>query len=154
MLIQTACRVRRLLTFAVTFLAVVLTAERLGYAGVYRHAASPGAVLLQLVFASPAIFYLTGLWELRTAAAVVAEGMPFALAVVRALERTGVCLISGAALSLAMALAHVAVRDQYPRLIELDVATLILAAIGAGLVFLARIVARAAAVQTELDDIF
>jgi hypothetical protein len=153
-LIHLAVRIRRLMSAGVAFLAVTLAAERLGYAGAYRHATSPVSIVLQLVFASPAILYLAALWQLRVAAAAVAAGMPFGLAVVHALDRTGACLIGGAALSLAMPLAHAVVRDNYPRLIELDVATLILAAIGVGLVFLARIVARAAAVQTELDAIF
>ena len=102
-LARSAGHVRRLLSIAVTFLAVILAAERLGYAGAYRHAASAGSILLQLVFASPAILYLTGLWQLRMAAAAVAAGTPFGVAVVRASTGRATCLIGGAALSLAMA---------------------------------------------------
>jgi hypothetical protein len=153
-LARSAGSARRLLTLAVVLLALALAAERLGYAGVYRGAATPGALMAQLVFAGPALLYLAALWRLRSAAAAVAAGAPFGAEVVGALRQTGARLIAGALLSLAMPLAHAALQAAFPRLIELDTATLILAAIGGGLIFLSRIVARAAALETELDAFF
>jgi hypothetical protein len=159
-LVRAAARLRRLLTLFVLFLFLVLIAERAGYAGAYRAAdRGPagllGGIAVQAILAAPAILYLAGLWQLRRAAAAVAAGGPFHRSVVRAIRRVGAWLVAGAAVSLAaMPLLHRLLGQPYPRLIDFDIATLILGGIGFGLVFLARLVDRAGAVQAELDEIF
>lgn len=155
-----AVRLRRLLTALVIFLIAVLVAERAGYAGLFhsRDAADgslPQALLVQVTLATPAFLYLGALWALRQAAAAVGAGAAFGDAVVRSLRKVGYCLIGGAALALlGMPLVYWLTGEERTRLIDHDVATLIVAGIGLGLVFLARLVGRAAAVEAELDQIF
>lgn len=159
-LADTAARLRTLLTMLVIMLALVLAAERAAYAGLFRsHGVAPGelaiALLFQLVLAAPAALYLAALWQLRQAAAAAARGTTFGPAVVHSLRRVGYCLIVGAALALlGMPLLHRITGAERTRLIDYDVATLIIAGIGLGLVFLARLVRRAAAVEAELEQIF
>lgn len=157
-LARAAARLRVILSGLVLFLALALLAERLGYAGAYR-GTQPYRDLLaalprQCVFAAPAAAYLAALWQLRQVTAMVARGAAFGVAIVRALRRVGLWLIGGAALSLAMPLLHRLLGEVYQRLIDFDVATLTIGGIGLGLVFLARLVDRAGAVQSELDEIF
>jgi len=159
-LAEAAARLRAALTVLIVFLGFALAAERLGYAGLYRGpavslAGLAPAIAGQLVLAAPAALYLAALWQLRQVAAAVAQGAVFGVAVVQALRRVGVCLIGGATLSLiAMPILHRVLGQAYPRLIDFDVATLVIGGIGIGLVFLARLIDRAGAVQSELDDIF
>jgi hypothetical protein len=155
-----AARLRRILTGLVLFLALVLVTERAGYAGLFgsrttAHEPLPLALLLQLLLATPAILYLGALWALRQAAAAVASGGAFGDAVVRPLRRVGYCLIAGAALALlVMPWLHRLLVPGHPRLIDYDLATLIIAGIGLGLIFLSRLVREAGAIQAELDQMF
>lgn len=153
-----AARLRALLTALFAGVAVLLVTERLGYAGLYRGASGAevaGALPRQLLYAAPAILLLGALWQLRQAVASVAEGALFGGVLVGALKRVGALLIAGGLTTmLAMPAAHRLLGDPYPRLIEFDVATLILAAIGAALIFLARLFERAGAAQRELDEFF
>jgi hypothetical protein len=157
-LTASATRLRRLLTAFVAATAVLLVLERLGYAGAYRGGSLSGVAARageQFVYALPGFLYLLALWQLRQAVAAVAEGALFGPAVVAAVKRVGALIIAGAAASiLLMPALHRLFGDAYPRLIDYDVATLILAAIGAALTFIARLIERAAAVQSELDQIF
>lgn len=159
-LMSGAARLRRILTALVVFLAIVLAAERAGYAGLsgFRDAPQgslPAALMQQLVLATPALLYLGALWALRQAAAAVAAGGAFGEAVVRPLRRVGFCLIGGAVISLlVMPLVHQLFGQGQPRLIDYDVATLIIAGIGLGLIFLSRLIREAGTVQAELDQMF
>jgi hypothetical protein len=153
-LTASATRLRGILTALVAFLVAALVAERLGYAGLYRGIATPAGLARQMLFASPAAAYLIALWQLRHVAAAVAEGAAFGSAAVRGLRRVGLSLIAGAILALAMPALHRLLGQDYVRLIDFDVATLVIAGIGLGLVFLARLLDRAGAVQAELDEIF
>lgn len=155
-----AARLRRILTGLVVFLALVLAAERAGYAGLFgsrgtAQGSLPAALLLQVVLAIPAVLYLGALWALRQAAAAVASGGAFGEAVVRPLRRVGYCLIAGSALALlVMPWLNRLLVPGHPRLIDYDVATLIIAGIGLGLIFLSRLVRQAGAIQAELDQMF
>jgi hypothetical protein len=66
----------------------------------------------------------------------------------------GLWLIGGAALTLAMPPLHRLLGQAYARLIDFDVATLVIGGIGLGLVFLARLIDRARLVEAELEEIF
>lgn len=155
-----AALLRRQLTAAVAFLGFVLLLERAGYAGAYRTPAPAIVPLLtafavQLLFAAPALLYLAALWQLRAAAAAVAGGAAFQASVVRSIRAVGVCLIAGATTSLlVMPLLHRFFGQPYPRLIDLDISSLILGGLGLGLLFLSRLVERAEVLQAELDEIF
>jgi hypothetical protein len=157
---RSATRLRGLLTGLILFLALVLVAERAGYAGAWGAERPAGtglapSLLIQLALAVPALLYLAALWQLRRAVAAVAEGAPFSAAVVRALRRLGLLLAFGALAGLlAMPAVHKLLGLPYPRLLDHDLATLIIAGIGLGLAFLARLVERAGTVQHELDEIF
>ena len=157
-LCRAAARLRATLSGLVLFLAFALVAERLGYAGAYQGTVPAGELLAalarQCVFAAPATAYLAALWQLRQVAANVACGAAFGAAIVRALRRVGFWLIVGAALSMAMPLLHRVLGDAYQRLFDFDIATLTIGGIGLGLAFMARLVNRAGAVQSELDEIF
>ena len=159
-LAATARRLRRFVTTLVAFAAALLLLERLGYAGAYRSdgPALPAllpASLRQLVFAAPAILYLVGLWQLRQSFAAIAGGALFGRSVVIALKRLGALLVAGAVVTIfVMPWLHRLLGDEYPRSIDFDVATLILAAIGIALVFFASLVERASAIQAELDEMF
>ena len=155
-----AIRMRQFMTGLILFLAFVLVAERAGYAGAWGSAAAPDtalarSLLIQLVLAVPALLYLAALWQLRRAVAAVAAGEPFGAAVVRALRRLGLLLMLGALAGLlVLPSAHRLLGQPYPRLLDFDLASLIIAGIGLGLTFLAGLVERARAVQRELDEIF
>ena len=153
-----AIRMRQFITGLILFLAIVLVAERAGYAGAWGGPADAdfaGSLLVQLVLAVPALLYLAALWQLRRAVAAVAAGEPFGAAVVRALRRLGLLLMLGALAGLlVLPSAHRLLGQPYPRLLDFDLANLIIAGIGLGLAFLAGLVARAGAVQRELDEIF
>lgn len=155
---RSAARLRPLLTGLFLFLMLVLFAERAGYAGLWSGAPSadtPRALLVQLVLAAPALVYLAALWQLRRAVAAVADGEPFGAAVARSLRLVGLLLVVGALAGLLiMPSLHRALGLAYPRLLDFDLASLIIAGIGLGLAFLASLVERARAVQHELDEIF
>jgi hypothetical protein len=157
-LLLSATRMRQFMTGLILFLAIVLAAERAGYAGLWSGAPSaetPSALLIQLLLAAPALIYLAALWQLRRAVAAVAVGAPFDAVVARALRLVGLLLMVGALAGLfVMPSAHRLLGQPYPRLLDLDLASLIIAGIGLGLAFLASLVERAGAVQRELDEIF
>lgn len=150
-----ARRMARLLTFIFWLVAAALLLERLGYAGVYRGSVRPLALLGQFLLSLPAILYLAAVWQLRKALAAVAAGNPFGDAVVRAMRRVGVLLAAAALVStlLLPSLSHALGKTMH-RLIDLDVATFTIGAVGLGLWTLAHVVRRAAAQDRELKEFF
>lgn len=151
-----AAKMRLMLSLLFWAVAVLLLLERLAYAGLFRGAATDaGAIATQFVFAAPGILYLSALWQLRLAVSPVAQGALFATAAVAALRRVGALLVAGALVTIfLMPTLHRLLGDPYPRLIDFDVATLILAAIGAALALVARLLERAGIVERELGEIF
>lgn len=155
-----AARLRRFLSALVLFLAFVIVAERAAYAGLFGSGAATShdrayAVGLQALLSAPSFLYLAALWQLREAAAAAAQGAPFGPLAVRSIGRVGFCLIAGAALALfALPALFSLLAEPRIRLIDHDVATLIIAAIGVGLSFLGRLLARAAEAEAELEQIF
>jgi hypothetical protein len=150
-----ALRLSMYLSFLQIGLALLLVTERLGYAGAYGAGLQPVELARQLLFASPAIAYLVALWRLSEALGKIGKGTPFNAAAARALRRVGLSLVGGAILTLLMPWVHLlAGGASYPRLIDFDVATLVIGAIGLALIFLARLVEHAGVVQAELDEMF
>ena len=159
-LTQFAFRLRRFLTALVLVLATVIIAERATYAGVFGTApalagSGNAAVAIQILLSTPAMLYLAALWYLRQAAAAAASGGPFGTSVVKSLKRVGFCLVGGSVLALfAVPLIFSLGSEQHIRLIDHDVATLIIAAIGLALVFIGQLIDRAAKVEAELEQMF
>lgn len=151
-----AKRLRAVLTLAFWIVALLLLAERLGYAGVYRGAgADPGRIGIQIALSLPALLYLAALWMLRSAIAQAARGDLFGRAVVSGLKAAGVLLISGSLAALFITpLVSRLVGEPVERLINADVATLIIAAIGLGQIFIGALMGRAAEAERELADFF
>lgn len=144
---------RSVFTAGIVVISALLLLERLGYAGAYRAPGlQPREAANQLLLSVPAIIYILALWQLRQAAAEVARGDMFGRVVVTALRRVGALLALGAAATLFVSplLARLA-GEPMTRLINADVATLVIAAIGLGLTFFASLLERAAG---ELEEFF
>jgi hypothetical protein len=153
---KSARRLRAALTAAFWIVAALLLLERLGYAGVYRGGGIDlGRVGLQLLLSLPAILYLAALWKLRSAVAEAARGAHFGRVAIAASKAAGALLIAGSLASLFVVpmLARLA-GEPVERLINADVATLILAAIGMGQMFVAALMERAADAERELESFF
>jgi hypothetical protein len=150
-----AVRLRKGLTAACWFLLALLVSERLAYAGAWRGAFDAGEGARQAVLAIPSLIYLAALWQLRQVAAAAAGGDLFGRAVVRGLKRVGALLAAGAAVTiLVMPLLTRMLGGTVERLIDADIATLILGALGLGLLFLGSLVERAGLAQRELEEFF
>lgn len=110
---------------------------------------------LDLLSAIPAVLDLAALWTVRQTLAAVARGALFTPALSRLLRQVGFLLLLAAAATVLLApLLHRLAAAEHPRLIEYDVANLVLGAIGIALMFLARLFERAVDLQRELDEIF
>lgn len=105
--------------------------------------------------AAPEIVLLSGVWCVRQALASFARGELFSGAIRTMLRRVGILLVAGSA-------ARILVVPGVCRLlgfndgywIAFDAASLALAAIGAALTVISRVIGHAAALQSELDEIF
>lgn len=152
---RSATRLRRFLTFATCFLAIVLIAERLGYSGAYGPGLDPRKLAAQLALSLPAIINLAALWFLRTAVAAAANGEPFGRVVVSAFRRVGALLAAGAftAILVVPILARL-IGEPVERLIDADISTLVLGTLGLGLLFVGTLIDRAGTTQRELEEFF
>ena len=153
-------RLRAALTLAVVLLSVLVLLER-GSAATLQllaHGWSGEPLrrwLYQLAVLIPDGCYLLALWWIRQAIAAFADGDLFGATIRRMLGRVGAFLAIGALLgTFALpAIAHaLALSPGY--WIAIDVSGLVLGAIGLALGIVARVLARAAELQSELDGIF
>lgn len=151
-----AARLRALLTAATLALVVILISERLGYAGAYAPGGLDAAQLpKQFLLSLPALMNLAALWCLRGAVAAAADGEPFGRVVVSAFRRVGALLAASAATALLIVPALARLLGPAPeRLIEADISTLVLGAIGLAMMFVGKLIARAGAAQRELEAFF
>lgn len=148
-------RLKTMLTWLFVIVAAAVVGERAGYAGLYRGEGSGRALAEQLVLALPAIAYLTGVWQLRRGVAALGAGELFGPSLASALRRVGLLVVAGALLSLfAVPAAQQLLESRQPRSIDVDVGSLVLAALGLALAFFARLLERASVLQQELDEIF
>ena len=135
--------------FFVLVLGAVV-AERLGYAGLWRGAFDPAAGLRQLGYAVPSLLYCAALWSLR--------GIPSDagwLALARAIKRAGGFLAAGGLAALiAIPGLRRALGEDAGRVIDLDIASLVLAALGLALAALAARFEQAETIQADLDEMF
>jgi hypothetical protein len=149
-----ARRLARFLTAIFWGVAALLLLERLGYTGLYRGTADPAQIALQLLLSLPAALNLASLWMLRRAVASMAGGDFFGPNAISALKAAGILLIAGSVAALLLPLLSRALGQADLRLINADVATLILAAIGVGQLFIGAVMERAAAAERELREFF
>ena len=151
-----AAQLRRLLTLVTLGLLAVLIAERLGYAGAYRAGGvDPAQLLPQLLLSLPALLNLAALWTLRAAASSAAEGEPFGRVAVAAFRRVGALLaVSAATALLVVPLLARLVGQEPQRLIDADISTLVLGAIGLAMIFVGKLIARAGSAERELEAFF
>jgi hypothetical protein len=138
----------------VVLLSLILLLERLGYAGAFDGSIRLDRALQQLVFSLPSVLYLMALWNFRMAVKAVGDGQAFSAALATMLRRASLLLIGGALATLALPLAYAAFQQSYPRLIEFDVATLIIAGIGVAMLAVGHLLERARELQAELDSFF
>lgn len=110
---------------------------------------------LDLLFAVPALLQLAALWSVRQSLSGVAAGALFTPTLGRMLHQVGLLLSLAALCTLVLApWLHALAAERFPRLIEFDVANLVMGALGLTFMFLARLFARAVDLQRELDAIF
>jgi hypothetical protein len=147
-------------------LLVIVVLELAARAGAFRPAPVAGAngaaedagyyrLGLDLLFTLPALLQIVALWSVRRGLADVASGALFTPTLSRLLRQVGLLLFLAALCTLVLApWLHGLAAHRYPRMIEFDVANLVLGSLGLTLMFLARLFERAVDLQRELDDIF
>jgi Protein of unknown function (DUF2975) len=153
---RSAVTLRRLLTATTIVLLTILVLERLGYAGAYRRGGFDAAQLpAQLLLSLPALMNLAALWCLRGAVAAAAGGEPFGRMAAAAFRRVGALLAASAVTALLIVPALARPLGLAPqRLIDADISTLVLGAIGLGMLFVGKLIARAGAAERELEAFF
>lgn len=155
-----SARMRRLVSFLWAVCAVLVVLERFSAATIeaFRSGFADGALralACQAAAAIPEGLYLLALWWVRDALAAFSRGELFATPMTRMLDRVGVLLACGAAV-------RILVVPGVCRLlgfdagywIAFDAASLVLAALGLSLKAIAGVLRHAAAIQSELDEIF
>jgi hypothetical protein len=153
-----AARAKTILQWTAIGLLALFAAERLSppVMAIFHGAPAPfaplGAALVQLL---PAILYTYALWALHGAFARIEAGVTFAKELPMALKRTGWALIGGGAAAVAIVPIGLRMLGRGPAYVfELDASAIAIAALGAGLIVLARLVAEAAEAKAELDGFF
>ena len=147
----------RWMTLLFAALAVLLLLERFGWLAVAGGSGPLPAQRLQMAAAAalPDCLYLAALWWLRRALAELAAGRLFTVVVVRALQRVGLFMLLGSAVSVFLLPSVAAWLGQPPGyLIAYDVARMVIGAVGLALGIIGRLLQQAAAIQSELDEIF
>lgn len=160
-----AASLRRWCTLLCIALLVILVLEIAARAGAFAagpvdDAAPANYVVyhrlgLDLLFALPTLIQIAALWSVRRGLSDVANGSLFTPSLSRMLRQVGLLLFLAALLTLVLApWLHGLAEHRFPRMIEFDVANLVLGSLGLTLMFLARLFERAVDLQRELDDIF
>jgi hypothetical protein len=150
-----ARRLRWWTTLLILFVAAVMVLEIAARAGAFGAADPPYRLGLDLLFAIPILIYLGALWRVRRAFSAIAEGALFTPEVATAMRHVGLLLTAGAGAAFVInPYLHRLAADDYPRLVEFDVATLVIGAVGIALTFIARLFDQAVRLQREMDEIF
>ena len=147
------------LTWLLVALTLLLLLERFSAVVVqivHGDASAPAQQLgLALARAVPEVCFLLALWWVRRALLEFAGGAFHTPVIARALQGVGYVLTLGAALKVLVLPSVERLLGSPPGyVIAYDVGSLVLCAIGLALAMLAHVLARAAAVQAELDEIF
>jgi TRAP-type C4-dicarboxylate transport system permease small subunit len=165
---RSAASLRRWCTLLCIALLVIVVLELAARAGAFELPAEPAPPLaeagreagyfklgLDLLFSVPTLLQILALWSVRRGLADVAAGALFTPTLSRLLRQVGLLLFLAAAFTLVLApWLHGLAAERFPRMIEFDVANLVLGSLGLTLTFLAKLFDRAVDLQRELDDIF
>jgi hypothetical protein len=155
-----AARLAAIIGVAAVVLWALLILERFGAPAmsIAQHgfdAATPRDLARRLIDIAPDVAYLVALQSIRGALARFAQGEFFAPTVVRMLARVGVLLATGALMTtFVVPLIERALGASPGYWIALDVSGLVLGALGLALFVIARVLRRAAAIESELAEIF
>lgn len=153
------CRALRLATLVVLTGLLVLTLS--GSVGLPLWGAQGASPIegeqrrwLHLIQALPAIGYLWALWSAQAALGALAAGRTFHPVVARALRNIGIGVLIGALLQV-FAVVNLlrVVFDGRGSYLYFDLSAIVLGVIGAALILVSRLVDRARALQSELDEI-
>lgn len=157
---ERSARLRRIVTFLLASLAVLLVLERFCAIGLqlYRRGftgAGPRRLSLECATAFPEVLYLLALWWIRQALAAFAQGKLYSPTIIRMLDRVGITLAAGAVITVFL-LPCIAAALGFGRgyMIAYDVSSLVLGTIGLSLKVIAHVLQKAAQTQAELDEIF
>lgn len=133
----------------------VLVLQLLQFFGAYLvRAVEWDQVLVALIMLAPQLCYLFGVWSLRPAFAEVAQGRMFGEAQTKALATLGWSLIFGGLFSIFLLTNLLRlVQPTEGGLLNFDLSDIVLSVVGGALVLLSRLMAKAHAMKTELDDI-
>lgn len=154
---QQSARMARGMGVLVAALAVLLVLERFGWLAV---AGSTGSALWQrlalaAVAAVPDALYLAALWWVRRALVELAQGRLFARVVSQALRRVGLLMLASAVLIVFVLPSVFTALGQPPGYrIAYDMSQMASGAVGLALGLVSRLLQQAAAIQSELDEIF
>lgn len=147
-----SARYRGLITW-VTLIVLVL--QMLQFFGAYLiRAVEWDQVLVALIMLAPQLCYLYGVWSLRPAFGEVAQGRMFGEAQTNALATLGWMLIVGGLFSIFLLTNLLRlVQATEGGFLNFDLSDIVLTVVGGALVLLSRLMAKAHAMKTELDDI-
>lgn len=110
---------------------------------------------LELVSTVPVLLQLAALWCVRQSLSDVARGALFTPTLGRMLRQVGGLLFMAALCTLVIVpWLNGLAADRFPRLLEFDVANLVIGGLGLVLMFLAGLFDRAVQMQRDLDEIF
>jgi hypothetical protein len=153
-----AARAKLIAQWSAIVLITLFAAERLSppiMAMIGGKGAQFGPLAAGFVQLLPAILYTYALWALRGAFGRIASGEAFSRELPSALSRTGWALILGGIIAVAIVPSALQILDEGPSYVfELDAGAIAIAALGAGLFVLARLLAEAADTKAELDGFF
>ncbi len=151
---QARCAQFRLLAYCTVGLVVAALALSIAVP-ILRGDVAPSDLLLDLVWRVPALFYLGAMLGIGQAMGRLARGRPIQSTLATAMRRVGLALGSGGIISV-FVVTNLARwlgggRGGY---LNFDVAGMALALTGGALVLLGHVVATAARLQAEMDEMF
>ena len=155
-----SARMRRIVTLLWCVALALVVLERFSAATIHAVRAGFAAEAMRdlachAVGALPEAMFLLALWWVREALDAFARGELFAAPMTRMLDGVGVLLATGAAARIAMVPAACRLLGfDAGYWIAFDAAAMVVAAIGLALKAIAGVLRHAAAVQSELDEIF
>jgi hypothetical protein len=148
-ILQARSRVlRNLVTMVFVLLVLVLAIEVAAF--VRGRYASPWLLAYRL----PMLFYLWAIWDSRRAIASIGKGELFGTAVPRMLGRVGLALFLGGIVNVFGAPLLLWAFTGRGAIAYYDVAAITVGVVGLTLVLVAQLLAQAAAMHQELDEMF
>ena len=138
---------RNLVTIPLVVLALVLSIETLG--AVFGNYSAR-----TLIGRLPVVFYLAAIWMVRAACASIARGQLFDRVMPRLIERVGIALTAGALTNVFVVTWIWKIAFGTGAYAWYDPAAITLGVVGFALILVARLLAQAAEMRAELDEMF